>query len=96
MKIIKKVRYYLWDSGKLVIKCKWQYGYETTLSKIKQRLDLIGYSIMEVKKRYEEYVESYPGDASNFYSFNDLYNEYINLITNGRYSRTNIARTTRH
>lgn len=51
---------------------------------------------MEVKKRYEEYVESYPGDASNFYSFNDLYNEYINLITNGRYSRTNIARTTRH
>ncbi|WP_194269121.1 hypothetical protein [Lactobacillus helveticus] len=66
------------------------------MSKIKQRLDLIGYSIMEVKKRYEEYVESYPGDASNFYSFNDLYNEYINLITNGRYSRTNIARTTRH
>ncbi|AUJ27154.1 hypothetical protein DM473_08135 [Lactobacillus helveticus] len=27
----KKVRYYLWDSGKLVIKCKWQYGYEKDL-----------------------------------------------------------------
>lgn len=34
---------------------------------------------MEAKKRYEDYVKSYPGDASNFYSFNDLYNEYINL-----------------
>lgn len=75
----KKVRYYLWDPEELVIKCKWQYGYETTLSKIKQRLDLIGYSIMEAKKRYEDYVKSYPGDTSNFYSFNDLYNEYINL-----------------
>ena len=75
----KKVRYYLWDPEELVIKCKWQYGYETILSKIKQRLDLIGYSIMEAKKRYEDYVKSYPSDASNFYSFNDLYNEYINL-----------------
>lgn len=75
----KKVRYYFSADNVRGYKCVWNYGFQTKLKNIKERLDLIGYSIREIEDMYEIERESYPGNVDDLLSFEEYYDEYINI-----------------
>lgn len=54
---IKQIPYYYadWDSEKTIV--EWKEGYSKKLSEVKQRLDLLGYSIKNISKIFEEHIE---------------------------------------
>ena len=75
----KKVRYYIGSENKNSFKNFFDYGFQATLKQIKKRLDLIGYSLLETAKKYENYRKHIEPYFSGIMTFEEYYNDFVNI-----------------
>lgn len=79
IRIIKKVRYYIGSDNKNSFKNFFDYGFQATLKQIKKRLDLIGYSLSETAKKYENYRKHIEPYSFGIMTFEEYYNDFVNI-----------------